>query len=765
MDTQQVLRPLSIKQNTTEVSVLVPTNIWVPAEQLREEFPTAEETVEEIADIELAAKFLHFATDRAAKESQFLPVARTLFVDFGAQYLKENDVHAITRSLSSESKKVVLQAYYSALVVLKEHDVLSAEEASPAKSALFAAAARGDAKLFAIFGGQGNIEEYFDEFADIWETYQGLVKPFVERMAVVLAEYARSPEASVLHSKGLDILRWLENPELRPDLQYLISAPVSFPLIGLTQLLQYYVMIRVLGRTPAEIRDLFEGTTGHSQGIISSVVISASSTEEEFISNTEKALGLLFWIGTRAQQVFPTTTLNPAVLEDSIGNNEGNPTPMLAITGLREVQVLKHLEETNSHLASDRKIEITLHNGPRSFVCTGPPQSLYGLNLSLRKLKAPTGLDQSRIPFSQRKIKFSSRFLPITAPFHSFYLKAATPIILEDAAKHGLAFTTKDLKVAVYATDSGKDLREADDLTKSLLELICERHVHWEKSIVGKDLTHIIDFGPGGASGIGGLTYRNKEGTGVQIVLAGSLEGSNRDLSYKADLFDADIRAVTYSQDWAKVFQPKLVQTTSSNGRVHVDTKMSRLLGKPPLMVAGMTPATVNENFVAAVMNAGYHIELAGGGHFNEHLLREKVDKIMKLTRAGEGISLNIIFLNVRQWGFQYPLIQVMRKEGLPMEGLCVAAGVPSLELANEIIANLQAAGLRHVAFKPGSVDTIRQVVAIAAANPTMPIIMQWTGGRAGGHHGFEDVHQPILETYAAIRRQSNIVLVAGSGF
>lgn len=261
MDKQQVLRPLSIKQNTTEVSVLVPANIWVPAEQLREEFPKGDvEAVEEITDIELAAKFLFFATSRASNESQFLPVARTLFLDFGHQYLKNNDVHAVTRSLDSpESKKLVIQAYYSALVALKEHNVLSAEEAAPAKSALFEAATRGDAKLFAIFGGQGNIEEYFDELAEIWETYQGLVQPFVQRMAVVLAEYARSPEASVLHSKGLDILRWLDNADARPDLAYLVSAPVSFPLIGLTQILQYYVMIKVLDRTPAEVRDLFEG--------------------------------------------------------------------------------------------------------------------------------------------------------------------------------------------------------------------------------------------------------------------------------------------------------------------------------------------------------------------------------------------------------------------------------------------------------------------------------------------------------------------------
>lgn len=117
-------------------------------------------------------------------------------------------------------------------------------------------------------------------------------------------------------------------------------------------------------------------------------------------------------------------------------------------------------------------------------------------------------------------------------------------------------------RLFIFYFFTGKDLSTSADITKALLELICEHHVHWESAIATKDLTHIIDFGPGGTSGIGGLTYRNKEGTGVQIVLAGALEGSNRDLSYKADLFDSDIRAVTYSQDWAKVFQPKLVETT-----------------------------------------------------------------------------------------------------------------------------------------------------------------------------------------------------------
>jgi enoyl reductase-like protein len=101
----------------------------------------------------------------------------------------------------------------------------------------------------------------------------------------------------------------------------------------------------------------------------------------------------------------------------------------------------------------------------------------------------------------------------------------------------------------------------------------------------------------------------------------------------------------------------------------------------------------------------------------------------------------------------------------LPIEGFCAAAGIPITEKAAEIISGLKSVGTRHVAFKPGSVDGIRQVVSIAAVNPDFAIIMQWTGGRAGGHHSFEDFHRPILATYSSIRCHDNIALVAGSGF
>jgi len=101
-----------------------------------------------------------------------------------------------------------------------------------------------------------------------------------------------------------------------------------------------------------------------------------------------------------------------------------------------------------------------------------------------------------------------------------------------------------------------------------------------------------------------------------------------------------------------------------------------------------------------------------------------------------------------------------MRHEGLPIEGFCVAAGIPTTEKAAEIISGLKSIGIRHVAFKSGSVGGIRQVINIATANPDFAIIMQWTGGRAGGHHSFEDFHQPILVTYSVFAVMTTLPLL-----
>jgi fatty acid synthase subunit beta len=683
-------------------------------------------------------------------------VLKLVINEFERGFLRGNDVHALVATLPGiDAKKLeVIRSYFAARSAQNR-------PMKPHESALFRAADEGSAKIYTIFGGQGNIEEYFEELRELYMTYPAFVGQLISSSAELLQNLVDHPIAEKLFPKGLDIMSWLHNPDNTPDVDYLVSAPVSFPLIGLVQLAHYQVTCKTMGIHPGIARERFSGTTGHSQGVVVAAAIAAADSWESYESIVASTLTILFWIGFRSQQTFPRTSLKPKMLQDSQDNGEGMPTPMLSIRDLPQSEVQKHINKTNEYLPEDQHISITLINSPRNMVVTGPPMSLYGLNQQLRKVRASTGVDQTRLPYTQRKIRFVNRFLPITAPFHSAYLKEATALIDEDLKD--IHIDSKDLGIAVFDTNTGKDLRETvqGDIVPTLVRLITRDAVNWEKATAFPDATHVLDFGPGGISGLGVLTSRNKEGTGVRVILAGTVNGTVTEVGYKPELFDRDEEhAVKYAVDWVKEYSPKLVQT--AGGRTYVDTKMSRLLGIPPIMVAGMTPTTVAWDFVAATMNAGYHIELAGGGYYNAKTMTVALSKIEKAIPAGRGITVNLIYVNPRAMAWQIPLLGRLRAEGVPIEGLTIGAGVPSIEVAQEYIETL---GLKHIAFKPGSGDAIQAVINIARANPTFPVILQWTGGRGGGHHSYEDFHNPILNLYGRIRRQENIILVAGSGF
>ncbi|KAJ7019830.1 fatty acid synthase [Mycena alexandri] len=647
---------------------------------------TAQLENEAEATVELAARFLGYIPQKlnqipesvAARTSLLLNV----FKHFTSTYLHTKDIHSLAASYDTEVRKTVLASYFLALAALRESNV-----------------------------ADGTNEVYFDELQSLYDTYKPFVSSFLAKITTdALLPLVAAQKSSSHYIFGLDVVSWLCGAEPRPSTAYLASVP-------------YLVACNVAGMTPGQFRDTLSGATGHSQGIVSAVAISASDSFESYTANALKAVRWLFFSGLRGQEAFPVVALEPSIVEDSLEGGEGAPSPMLSVTGLKLAELEVHIKKTNTHLAENSQLSVSLHNGPRAFVVTGPARSLYGLVTHLRKVRAPSGLDQSKTPFSQRKPVFSVRFLVVGVPYHSAYLAGATQkLIGEDLGGEEL-WKAGDLKIPVFNTEDGTDLRQlATSITQSLCEQIFTRPIHCA--------THAVDFGPGGLSGIGPLTAKNLDGRGVRVIVVGDRAKGD------AELYDS--QNVKYEDWWSKKFAPGLVKT--SDGTIYLDTPFSRLLGKPPIMVAGMTPSTVKGGFVSAVLNAGYHVELAGGGHYNAAALRSKVAEIQSQIPPGVGITLNALYINPRQFGFQLPLWQEMRKEGLPIEGFCAA----------EIIDGLRSAGIRHVAFKPGSVEGIRQV---------------WTGGRAGGHHSYEDFHQPVLQTYRAIRQQGNISLVGGSGF
>ncbi|KAJ9197095.1 hypothetical protein DTO021D3_6604 [Paecilomyces variotii] len=670
----QSLRPLILSHGSLEFSFLVPTSLHFHASQLKDTFtaslpqPTDELALDEEPSSvpELVARYIgHVAHEVEEGEDDaqgtYVEILKLALNEFERAFMRGNDVHAVAASLPgiTSKKALVVQSYYAGRAA-------AGRPTKPYDSALLRAASEDQARIYTIFGGQGNIEEYFDELREIYTTYPSFVEDLITNAAELLQSLSREPEAIKLYSKGLDIIRWLQDRDSQPDTDYLVSAP-----------------------EPGDVLDRLSATTW-----------------ESFAEAAKNALTMLFWIGLRSQQAYPRTSLAPSTLQDSIENGEGTPTPMLSIRDLSRSAVQEHIDATNQHLPADRHIAISLVNSARNFVVTGPPISLYGLNLRLRKVKAPTGLDQNRVPFTQRK-----------------YVTAAFDQIMEDL--EDVSIPAKALEIPVYDTNTGEDLSKKGDenIVAALVRMITQEPVNWEKATDFPDATHIIDFGPGGISGIGALTNRNKDGTGVRVIIAGSMDGTNAEVGYKPELFDRDQHAVKYAANWVKEHGPRLVKT--SVGQTFVDTKMSRLLGVPPVMVAG------------------YHIELAGGGYYNAKSMTEALSKIEKVIPPGRGITVNLIYVNPRAMGWQIPLIGKLRADGVPIEGLTIGAGVPSIEVANEYIQTL---GIKHIAFKPGSMDAIQQVVNIAKANPTFPVILQWTGGRGGGHHSFEDFHQPILQ-------------------
>lgn len=421
-------------------------------------------------------------------------------------------------------------------------------------------------------------------------------------------------------------------------------------MIGLTQFAQWVATARSLALTPARFRDVFAGATGHSQGVVTACAIAyelAADDWPSFETNALEALRVLFYIGLRGTEAFPPMALNPTVVAEASKRGEGTPTPMLAVTGLQLAPLQKKIDATNAHLEKHGKgtVAISLFNGARAYVVTGPPESLAGLAHSLHQIKAEAGKDQSKIPHSKRQSVFSLRFLSIPVPYHNHHYLAgcAEQVASSDLADAEAFWARSKLSMAIHHTDDGHDLRQdgATSLLRELCDQIFDRPIRWTNATdYAAATTHVLDFGPGGPSGIGSLTARNLEGRGIRcLAFAGTAAaGRGGDEAY-------DVRSLRTEQAWGRRFAPKLVKT--ADGRIRLDTPFSRLLSKPPLMVAGMTPCTVGAGFNAAVLNAGYHIELAGGGHYNPRALRAKVDDVAKrLEHPGLGLTLNALYIN-----------------------------------------------------------------------------------------------------------------------
>lgn len=701
----------------------------------------------------LLIRFFQFLLDRQVPTTIILP----LVVAFRKDFLILNDIHSVIASLSEpiNSQRALLCTYYTTILRCG-----LPPDAHARQSALLEAAEKENVKLMAIFGGQGaSNPRCFRDLQDLYTTYAPFLDILISTVDNALYELCVVPETrDFFRGREICLLSWLRNPHSVPDEQFLATAAVSFAIHGVVALAHWCIVCKVLGKHPGAMRSLLTGTSGHSQGIIVAAAVSASDSWPSFYENAVLVTKILFWTGYESHRAAPRLTLTSNAVHEAESRGEGQPSHMLHVSGLSSKHILSLLDKCNQDIPLEQRVYLALSNSRSSFTIAGSASSLVRFGQLVHEIGVERKVDQSRIPFDKRKPEVDTQFLPISSPFHTPYLETAAQTIKSRLSDQSLQ--SKQLAIPVYDTRDGSSMAAvtvSGNVLPSLIDAVTIHHVDWPSVLNSASYTHALVF----SKGLGDMIASNTDGKGVQIISATELTTINARFGSKCAIFSPKLPDSFLSpQSWEEQFRPRL--SRSANGSIQIETKMSKVLCAQPLMVAGMTPTTVPWDFVSAVMNAGYHAELAAGGYFNAETMSKAIEMLSTSVQPGMGVTCNLIYASPQSMAWQIAMLRRLARTQRPIDGLTIGAGVPSLDIASEYITSL---GLRHISFKPGSEDAIEKVLEIAKAHPDFPIIIQWTGGRGGGHHSFEDFHSPILRLYGKIRAYSNVVLVAGSGY
>lgn len=530
--------------------------------------------------------------------------------------------------------------------------------------------------------------------------------------------------ADLLATTGrpVDLFGFTPNPA---RLSAAADATASVEGVALTQL-GALLDLEHLGYSVAQAKPV--AVLGHSQGVLAvhmTRAIEAAGSIEAAGKTLDEILAVAALIGAAGTRRVRELGLNPKY---------GEASPMLSVKGATREQVEALVKRVNN---ARGPISIAVTNSDNHHVLSGYPEDLAAFAFETEREH------QHQAKLREQKLHGGTVFNPtleyleVTLPFHS-------PLMAEAVEQ-----------TVSWAGACGFD----QDRTRALAEEVLLSHVDWNARV--KALFNaadpaklwIVDLGPGNT--LGKLIGNVVQGTGIGVVEATTLS----ERSALSTLESEPER----TQNW-KALAPRVIETPAGAKLV---TKFSKLTGKPPVLLPGMTPTTVEPEIVAAAANAGYWAELAGGGQVTAEVFDRHIAALEDELEEGRTVEFNAMFMDRYLWNLQFGSSRIVPKKrasGAPIDGVVVSAGIPELDEAVELIKNLQADGLPYVSFKPGTVDQIRQVVRIAKAVAPTTIMIQVEGGEAGGHHSWEALDDLLAATYAEVRACDNLVLVAGGG-
>ena len=571
------------------------------------------------------------------------------------------------------------------------------------------------------FGGQGvpwlePLAELVRDFAlegelDALVTEaESLIAPVAAQIAV-----AGTPFDPIVWASGIAVAESAEDQDADavPSADVLGSAAVSLPGILLTQL----AGLRALRRQGIDPRVTPPvAVLSHSQG-----VLARHAVEREGHADV-KTLALARLIGAAS-----------TIVGRRRGLLAGQDAP--AMVSIANVDA-DRLDEILADFANTPGRAVRrIRNARRSFVLSGSPDALKVLERRCEQIVVKESAER------EAKKRGGTPFSPVFEPLSA-----------QAAFHHPELVDVADL-VAEWATECGLDAENARVLTLAATV----DPVDWVASVeeaTKAGAAWILDLGP--ADLLTRMTSRELRGTAIQILAPTTRRGHR--------LLTAAGAQPRMNRSWQE-FAPRIVSLP--DGSVRVETRFSALTGRSPILLAGMTPTTVDAGIVAAAANAGFWAELAGGGQVTEQIFTDRIADMGELLDEGRSFQFNALLLDPYLWKLQLGqkrLVQRARGNGAAIDGVIVSAGIPELDDAVALVAELRAADLNYIAFKPGTLAQIKSVIEIADEVSPTPLIVQIEGGKAGGHHSWEDLDELLLATYSDLRERDNIVVCVGGG-
>ncbi|MGE2690810.1 fatty acid synthase subunit beta domain-containing protein [Mycolicibacterium pulveris] len=567
------------------------------------------------------------------------------------------------------------------------------------------------------FGGQGgswleNLEELVSSAG-----IESELSEVVGEAELLLEPVAR--ELVVVRPIGFEPMQWvraLAAEEPLPTNKQLITAAISGPGILLTQM----AAIRALTRQGLDLQGSPPvAMAGHSQGLMACESLRANGARDA------ELLALLQLIGAAGSLVSRRRGM--------VGR--GDKSPMVSVTNVDPDRIAELLEEFSQDVRTVLPPVLSIRNGRRSVVITGTPEQLGRFELYCAKITEKEEAER------KNKLRGGAVFSPV---FHGVQVEVGfhTPRLAD-----GVELVDR------WAAKCGIDAELAHEMTESIFV----RPIDWVTEVErlhDAGAKWIVDLGPSDTATR--VTAPIVRGLGMGLVPAATRVGQRNLFTVGAE--------PEVPPAWS-TFAPSTV--VLPDGSVKLSTKFTRLTGRSPILLAGMTPTTVDAKIVAAAANAGHWAELAGGGQVTEEIFENRIAELTALLEPGRAVQFNSLFLDPYLWKLQLGgkrLVQRARQSGAPIDGVVVSAGIPELAEAVDLIDELNSVGISHVVFKPGTVDQIKSVINIAAEVPGKDVIVHIEGGRAGGHHSWEDLDDLLLDTYAELRKRPNITVCVGGG-